>query len=158
MEVAAFVLDKPLDKAQELIEHVKNHPEDPLEELYEEIITGTSKISAIVYLDRKTIDALGDACMEKQTYRRKLISRIIIEWLDKNGYIVKQIEEAKIDKLSFRVGRHRVTVQPTILIEGYPPIFFSIKEVKEKAWNRNQKLPSRLINVLNTLKIELRKK
>lgn len=158
MEVASFLVDKSYDKAEKLVEYVKKRPDEPLEELYEEIITGASKISAIVPLDRETIDALGDACMERQTYRRNLISKIVKAWLEKNGYIGEQVEEAGTDELSIQVGKHRVTILPTILIDGSPPTFFSIKEVKEKAWNQNQKLPSQLIDFLNRLKIELLKK
>ena len=158
MEVASFLVDKSYDKAEKLVEYVKKRTEEPLEELYEEIITGASKISAIVYLDRKIIDALGDACMERQTYRRALISKIIEQWLEKNGYIGEQVEAAGTDELSIQVGKRRVTILPTILIDGSPPTFFSIKEVKEKAWNQNQNLPSQLIDFLNSLKIELLKK
>ena len=136
MEVASFLLDvKSYDKAEKLTGLVKKRPEEPLEELYEEMITGASKISAIVYLDRKTIDALGDVCMERQTYRRNLISKIAKDWLEKKGYMGEQVEAAETDEVSVQVGKHRVTILPTILIDGSPPTFFSIKEVKEKAWN-----------------------
>ena len=156
MEVASFLVNKRYDKAEKLIEQVKKRPEEPLEELYEEIITGASKISTIVYFDRKTKDALGDACMERQTFERNLISRIIKEWLVEKGYTgQKQEGEAGITELSFQVGRHKVTVFPTVHIDGSPPCFYSINEVKEKAWNRNEKLPRQVIEALNNLKLEL---
>lgn len=159
MEVACFLLDKSHDKAEKLIECVKKRPEEPLGELYEEIITGASKISSIVYLDRETKDALGDACMEKQIYERALISKIIKEWLEKTGYMGEQNEEAGLDELSLQIGRHRVTIFPTIHIDGSsPPTFYSIKEVKEKAWNRNIRLPRQVIEALNNLRLILRSK
>ena len=73
--------------------------------------------------------------MERQTYRRNLISKIVKDWLEKKGYMGEQVEAAETDEVSVQVGKHRVTILPTILIDGSPPTFFSIKEVKEKAWN-----------------------
>lgn len=163
MEVASFLLDKPYDKAEKLIEYVKKYPEEPLEELYDKILTGASKISKNIYLDRKTNDSLSDACMDRQTFYYKLIEIIIREWLIDKGYltsgdsfVVEGYDETRIGEVSFKIGNRRVKIQPTIQIDGYPPIFFSIKEVKEKAWNKNQKLPRQLVEFLNNLQIKYR--
>lgn len=87
MEVASFLLDKPYDKAKKLVAYLKKRPDEPLEELYDEILTGISKISRIVYFDSETIDALEDACLDRQTFYRDLILRIIKNWLRENGYL-----------------------------------------------------------------------
>ena len=158
VEVASFLLDKSYDKAQKLIECVKNRPEEPLEELYEEIITGASKISSIVYLDREIKEALGNACMEKQVYERALIFKIIKEWLEENAYLGEHNEEFGMGELSFQVGRHKITVFPTIYVSGSPSVSYSTREVKEKAWNRNVRLPHQVIEALNSLRLILRSK
>jgi len=158
MEVASFLLDKSYDKAEKLIECVKKRPEEPLEELYEEIITGASKISSIVYLDRETKKALGDACMEKQIYERALISKITKKWLEEKGYLGEHDEESAIGELSFQIGKHKITVFPTIYISGSPSVSYSTREVKEKAWNRNVRLPHQVIEALNNLRLILRSK
>lgn len=158
MEVASFLLGKSYDKAKKLIECVKKRPEELLEELYEEIITGASKISSLIYLDRETKDALGDACMEKQIYEHTLVPQIVKEWLEKNGYLGEQNEESGIRELTLQIGKHKVTILPTIHIDGSPPSFYSIKEVKEKAWNQNARLPHQVIEVLNNLRLVLQSK
>lgn len=158
MEVASFLVDKRYDKAEKLIEQLKKRPEEPLEEIYEEIITGSSKISTVVYLDRKLKTSLDNACMERQTFERNLISRIIKEWLEENGYLGQQLDEAEINELSFKVGKHIVTIFPTIRIDGSPSCFYSIKEVQDKKWNQNTKLPRQLVEVLNNLKLVIRRR
>lgn len=158
VEVASFLLDKSYDKAKELIDYVEKRPDEPLEELYEEIITGASKISSIVYLDRELKEALENVCMEKQVYERTLIFKIIKEWLEEKGYLGEHDEEIGIDELSFQIGRHKITVFPTIYISGSPSVSYSTREVKEKAWNRNVRLPHQVIEALNSLRLILRSK
>lgn len=64
---------------------------EKLYELYDEIMSGVSKISRTVRLDRETADALDDACLDRQTRYRDLMSRIIRDWLRIEGSIDNQL-------------------------------------------------------------------
>lgn len=88
LRFAVFLIGKPHEKAEKLIYLIKKRPNVHLDILYDEILTGTSKIARIIYFDRATIDSLDRACLDRQSHYHQLIIDIITDWLKTNNYIV----------------------------------------------------------------------
>ena len=160
-------------EARYIIQVISRYPEEDPFEIIQELNMGYSTDEildiGLIIVDSELKRDLQEYCSMRRITLKDLMTVLLAEWqTGEKGASYKPVKpllsgEAEIGEVSFKIGGRQVTILqqrgfPTIIVEGSPPCFFSHREVKDKAWNRNVKLPSQLIDFLNSLKIELRKK
>jgi ParB/RepB/Spo0J family partition protein len=168
-EVAVGVLGMKEPKAKKAIRLISKSPEaDPADIIYS-VEKGYS-IGQVLQIGSLIVNPalknyLQVYCSTRRVTPKDIVRKLLKEWSlmseTNSVYIPSAGTKGEIAKVSFKVGRHIVQIiqyagYPVINVEGMPSVFFSQREVKERAWNQNVRLPSYLKEFLNSLKIQLR--
>lgn len=120
MEVAVFILNKPENIAENIIDFVKIYPSKLVDEIYNEIVEkefGT--VARTLYFNGETWKAIRDACTEKQMYSADLCVKAIKIYLRNEGYLVperKKFTPTQTTFLELRelLGKAHVKVETSV--------------------------------------------
>lgn len=168
-EVAVGVLGMKEPKARKAIRLILKNPEaDPTDIIYN-VEKGYS-VDQILQIGSLIVNPalknyIQSYCSTRRVTPKDVVRKLLKEWnlmSETNPvHIPEGGTKGEIAKVSFKVGRNRVQIiqyvgYPVINVEGRPSVFFSQREVKEKAWNQNFRLPSHVKDFLNNLKIQLK--
>lgn len=168
-EVAVGVLGMKEPKAKKAIRLISKKPEaDPTDIIYN-VEKGYS-VDQVLQIGSLIVNPalknyIQRYCSTRRVTPKDVVRKLLKEWnlmSETNSvHIPEGGTKGEIAKVSFKVGRHIVQIiqytgYPVINVEGRPSVFFSQREVKEKAWNQNFRLPSHVKEFLNNLKIQLK--
>lgn len=87
VEVAAYILNKTRDMAETIVKLAKEHPDRSLQEMERDLRKEPDIFYKNIALHKDTLEALSQACLNKQEELSDLIVEIVEEWLKKNFYL-----------------------------------------------------------------------
>lgn len=153
--VAVICLNLHIWDSLEFIKYVVDNPGISAIKLYKKYTEKPSEVLNVRIVINKRIKAQIDRLCESS---HKDLNDMFWEFLDKllpDNSRKESLNDVGLKEAYFDVGKYRVIIAPTISIKGTPSIFYTIWDVKDKAWNRNVKLPDYLKKFLENLTIKI---
>lgn len=142
-------------KSLDFIKYVSDNPGISPVKLYDIYTEEPSEqILVRIAVNKKIKEKIDRLCVSTH----KDLNDMFWEFLDKllpNNKKKERLNDVGLKEAYFDVGKYRVMISPTVSIKGTPSIFYTIWDVKDKAWNKNVKLPDYLKNFLENLTMKI---
>jgi len=142
-------------KSLGFIKYVADNPGISPVKLYDRFTEVPSEeILVKIAVNKKLKDKINRLCERTHQDLNTIFKDYLINLLPENKP-KEHLNNVGLKEAYFDVGKYRVMISPTVSIEGTPSIFYTIWDVKDKAWNMNVKLPDYLKNFLENLTMKI---
>lgn len=155
LAVGIICLKFKLGDSLEFIRYVADNPGISPIKLYDRYTEEPSEQLLVrIAVNKKVKEKIDRLCVSTH----KDLNEMFWEFLDKllpNNKKKERLNDVGLKQAYFDVGKYRVMISPTVSIKGTPSIFYTIWDVKDRAWNTNVKLPDYLKKFLENLTMKI---
>lgn len=142
-------------KSLGFIKYVSDNPGISPVKLYDRFTEVPSEeILVKIAVNKKLKDKINRLCERTHQDLNTIFKDYLINLLPENKP-KERLNDVGLKEAYFDVGKYRVMISPTVSIEGTPSIFYTIWDVKDKAWKMNVKLPDYLKKFLENLTMKI---